>query len=72
MKPGVRRDVARWLHAEHSLSQRRAAFCCSISSGCYRYTSRRQPDDEIVEGMRVSVRPEEKTPDFAYLWFDPI
>lgn len=35
--------------AERDLSQRRAAFCCSISSGCYRYTSRRQPDDEIVD-----------------------
>ena len=49
MKPGGRREVARWLHAEHALSKRRAARCCSISSGCYRYESRRQPDDEVVD-----------------------
>lgn len=49
VKPGVRRAVARWLVAEHGLSKRRAARCCSISSGCYRYESRRQPDDEIVD-----------------------
>jgi len=49
VKPGDRREVARWLHAEHSLSRRRAASCCSISSGCYRYESRRKPDDEIVD-----------------------
>lgn len=49
MKPGVRREVAHWLHAEHRLSKRRAAACCSISSGCYRYQSRRKPDDEVVD-----------------------
>ena len=49
VKPGVRREVAHWLHAEHALSKRRAATCCSISSGCYRYVSRRKPDDEIVD-----------------------
>lgn len=49
MKPGVRREVAHWLHAEHRLSKRRAATCCSISSGCYRYRSRRKPDDVIVD-----------------------
>lgn len=68
VKPGVRRDVARWLHTEHSLSQRRAAFCCSISSGCYRYTSRRQPDDEIVE---VLTRLAESKPRWGFrLMFD--
>ena len=49
MKPGVRRGVAHWLHAEHRLSKRRAATCCSISSGCYRYRSRRKPDDEVID-----------------------
>jgi len=49
VKPGVRREVAHWLHAEHYLSKRRAALCCSISSGCYRYVSRREPDDEVVD-----------------------
>ena len=45
----MRRDVARWMHAERDLSKRRAARCCSISSGCYRYVSRRRPDDAIVD-----------------------
>jgi len=49
VKPGVRRGVARWLHAEYGLSRRRAAYCCSISSGCYRYESRRKPDDEVID-----------------------
>lgn len=49
VKPGVRREVAHWLHAEHRLSKRRAATCCSISSGCYRYKSRRKPDDVIID-----------------------
>ena len=54
--------------AEHSLSQRRAAFCCSISSGCYRYTSRRQPDDEIIE---VLTRLAESKPRWGFrLMFD--
>lgn len=47
--PGVRRDVARWATTEHLLSTRRACRLCSISSGCYRYESRRKPDDVIVE-----------------------
>ena len=49
VKPGDRREVAHWLHAEHHLSKRRAAYCCSIRSGCYRYRSRRRPDDAIVD-----------------------
>lgn len=49
VKPGDRRDVARWLVTDHGLSKRRAARCCSISSGCYRYTSRRKPDDQILD-----------------------
>ena len=49
VKPGDRREVAHWLHAERDFSKRRAAGCCSISSGCYRYESRRKPDDEIVD-----------------------
>ena len=49
MRPGVRREVAHWLHAEHRLSKRRAAQCCSISSGCYRYVSRRRPDDDVID-----------------------
>ncbi|MEO0476891.1 MAG: DDE-type integrase/transposase/recombinase [Planctomycetota bacterium] len=31
------------------MSKRRAAYCCSISSGCYRYESRRKPDDEVID-----------------------
>jgi len=49
VKPGERRVVARWMAAERDLSKRRAAFCCSISSGCYRYVSCRKPDGEIVD-----------------------
>ena len=68
VKPGVRRDVARWLHAEHDLSKRRAALCCSISSGCYRYESRRRPDDAIVD---VLTRLAESRPRWGFgLMFD--
>lgn len=68
VKPGVRREVARWLHAERSLSKRRAARCCSISSGCYRYESCRKPDDEIVE---VLTRLAESKPRWGFgLMFD--
>lgn len=49
VRPGDRREVARWATAERDLSTRRACDLCSISSGCYRYQSRRQPDDEIIE-----------------------
>lgn len=49
MKPGVRREVARWAAAEYPVSTRRACRLCSISSGCYRYESRRKPDDEVID-----------------------
>ena len=68
MTPGVRCEVAHWLHAEHHLSKRRAAGCCSISSGCYRYESRRKPDDEIVD---VLMRLAESKPSWGFgLMFD--
>ena len=41
--------MARWMAADRGLSKRRAAYCCSISSGCYRYESRRKPDDEVID-----------------------
>lgn len=68
MRPGDRREVARWLHAEHRLSGRRASRCCSISVGCYRYESRRQPDDEVIE---VLMRLAESKPRWGFgLMFD--
>ncbi len=68
MRPGVRREVARWLHIEHGLSKRRASLCCSISSGCYRYKSRRQLDDEVVD---VLMRLAESRPRWGFgLMFD--
>lgn len=68
MKPGDRREVAHWLHAEHHLPGRRAALYCSISPGCYRYESRRQPDDEIIE---VLMRLAESKPRWGFgLMFD--
>lgn len=42
-------DVARWFYAEHGLSKRRAALCCSISLSCFWYRPRRKPDDAIIE-----------------------
>jgi len=54
--------------AERGLSKRRASFCCSISSGCYRYTSRRKPDDEVAE---VLIRLAESKPRWGFgLMFD--
>lgn len=68
VKPGERRVVARWMAAERDLSKRRAAFCCSIRSGCYRYVSRRRPDDEIIE---VLMRLAESKPRWGFrLMFD--
>ncbi len=68
MRPGERRGVARWLHAEYSLPGRRAARCCSISPGCYRYESVRKPDDEIVD---VLTRLSESKPRWGFgLMFD--
>jgi putative transposase len=68
VKPGDRREVAHWLHAEHRFSKRRASFCCSISVGCYRYTSRRQPDDEVID---VLTRLAESKPRWGFgLMFD--
>ena len=68
MKPGARREVARWLHAEHSLSKHRAAKCCSIRSGCYRYDPRKKPDDEVVD---VLTRLAESKPRWGFgLMFD--
>lgn len=49
VRPGERREVARWATAERGLSTRRACELCSISEGGYRYASRRRPDDEIKE-----------------------
>ena len=49
VKPGLRREVAHWLHAEHHLSKRRASACCSISTGCYGYQSCRKPDDDVID-----------------------
>ena len=65
VKPGVRREVAHWLHAEHRLSKRRAATCCSISSGCYRYVSRRKPDDEVID---VLMRLAASRPRWGFDW----
>lgn len=68
VRPGDRREVARWLHAEHRLSKRRASECCSISVGCYRYESRRDPDDEVIE---VLLRLAESKPSWGFgLMFD--
>ena len=68
MRPGDRREVAHWLHAEHHFSKRRASFCCSISVGCYRYSSRRQPDDEVID---VLTRLAESKPRWGFgLMFD--
>lgn len=49
VRPGERREVARWAVSHRRVWARRACDLCSISSGGYRYESRRQPDDEIVE-----------------------
>ena len=68
VRPGDRREVARWAAAECDLSKRRACQLCSISSGCYRYESRRQPDDEIVD---VLMRLAESKPRWGFgLMFD--
>lgn len=68
VRPCDRREVARWLHAEHGLSGRRASLCCSISVGCYRYASRRHPDDEVIE---VLLRLAESKPRWGFgLMFD--
>ncbi len=68
VRPGERREVARWATAERDLSQRRACGLCSISCGCYRYVSRRNPDDEIVD---VLMRLAESHPRWGFgLMFD--
>jgi putative transposase len=60
--------VARWATAERAISVRRACELFSISSGCYRYVSRRAPDDEIVE---VLLRLAESKPRWGFgLMFD--
>jgi putative transposase len=68
VRPGDRREVARWATAEHDLSGRRACRLCSISCGCYRYESRRKPDDIIVD---VLTRLAESRPRWGFgLMFD--
>lgn len=68
VRPGDRRDVARWATAEQSISARRASGLCSISVGCYRYESRRCPDDEVIE---VLMRLAESKPRWGFgLMFD--
>ena len=53
---------------DHGFSRRRAMGCCSISSGCYRYQSRRRPDDEVRE---VLTRLAESRPRWGFgLMFD--
>ena len=49
VRPGDRREVARWATAQHLVSKLRACRLCLISSGCYRYASKRKPDDAIVD-----------------------
>jgi len=68
VRPGDRREVARWATAERRLSGRRACRLCSISVGCYRYESRRRPDDEIAD---VLTRLAESRPRWGFgLMFD--
>ena len=68
VRPGERREVARWATADHRISTRRACGLCSISWGCYRYESRRQPDDEVIE---VLTRLAESKPRWGFgLMFD--
>jgi hypothetical protein len=60
--------VSRWAAAAHRISTRRACGLCSISSGCYRYASRRQPDDEVIQ---VLTRLAESKPRWGFgLMFD--
>jgi putative transposase len=49
VKPGQRREVARWAVAEHPVSKRRACGLFSISPGCYWYESSRKPDDDVID-----------------------
>jgi len=49
VKPGHRRELARWATEEYGVSKRRACSLCSISLGCYWYRSRRKPDDEVAD-----------------------
>ncbi len=68
MKPGQRREVARWAVAEHPVSKRRACNLLSISLGCFWYESRRKGDDEVVE---VLTRLAESRPRWGFgLMFD--
>ena len=68
MRPGDRREVARWATTQHRLSKRRACRLCAISSGCYRYAPRKKPDDEIVD---VLTRLAEAKPRWGFgLMFD--
>lgn len=49
MRPGERREAARWAVAHRRVSQRQACDVFTISAGCYNYQSRRKPDDEVVD-----------------------
>ena len=52
VRPGERREIARWMATERDFTCRQAARCCSISQGCYWYRSRRHPDHDIVNVLQ--------------------
>jgi len=51
VRPGERRDVARWAIAERGFTARRACHDVAISRGCLAYRARRSPDHPIIDRL---------------------